>query len=147
MLYKLLDRPYLIFWISIPIIILNAAYSRNDTIQLSIYDTYYIFSRFHLFLSISLLFAFMGLGYWIMHKAEKCLSQSLNIIHVTLTFGGIFIIWIISVCLHVSIMQYDANNNITNAIYLVAFIVFLSQIVYLINIIKSLFKTEKLKRE
>lgn len=142
MLYKLLDRPHLIFWISIPVIIFNAAYSRNDTMQFNIYDSYYIFSRFHLFLFISLAFAFMGLGYWIMYKAEKCLSQSLNILHVTLTFGGIFLIWIISFCLKVSIMQYNACDNLTTAIYLLSSIVFLSQIVYPINIIQSLLKTK-----
>ncbi|MCH4551447.1 hypothetical protein [Aestuariibaculum lutulentum] len=140
MLYKLLDRPYLIFWISIPIIILNAAYSRNDTMQFNVYDTYYIFSRFHLFLSITIAFAFMGLGYWIMHKAGKCLCQPLSILHITLTFGGIFTVWIISICLRVSIMQYNTSDHLTNAIYLVSFIVLFSQIVYPINIIKSLFK-------
>ncbi|MBD0824247.1 MULTISPECIES: hypothetical protein [Aestuariibaculum] len=140
MLYKLLDRPYLVFWLSIPIIILNAAYSRNDTMQFNVYDTYYIFSRFQLFLSITIAFAFMGLGYWIMHKAEKCLYQPLSILHITLTFGGIFTIWIISICLRVSIMQYNAGDHLTNAIYLVSFIVLFSQIVYPINIIKSLFK-------
>ena len=119
---------------------LSGFVSSIENLDINIHDTYYIFSLTDLNILISVLFAIIGLGYWIMLKANRKLSKWLNLIHITLTFGGILLIWILAQLFRESFMEYDFNNNLTLAIYLITFIVVFGQIIYLINIVRGLIK-------
>lgn len=116
--------------------------SIND-LDINIHDTYYVFSLFDLNTLISILFGIIGLGYWIVLKANRKLSKWLNLIHIALTFGGILLIWILAQLFRESIMEYDFNNNLTLAIYIIALIAVFGQIIYPINIIYGLIKKIK----
>ena len=137
---RITNKPHLIFWLSIPLIMLSGFVSSIENLDINIHDTYYIFSLTDLNILISVLFAIIGLGYWIMLKANRKLSKWLNLIHITLTFGGILLIWILAQLFRESLMEYDFNNNLTLAIHLITFIVVFGQIIYLINIVRGLIK-------
>jgi heme/copper-type cytochrome/quinol oxidase subunit 1 len=132
---RVINKPYLIIWLSIPLIMLSGFISSIDKLDVNIHDTYYVFSLFDLNTLISVLFGIIGLGYWIMLKVNGKLSKWLNLIHITLTIGGILIIWVLAQLFRQSKMEYDFNNNLTLAIYSIAFIIIFGQIFYLINII------------
>lgn len=136
----MIKKPHLIFWLSIPLIMLSGFISSRENLNINIYDTYYVFSLFDLNTFLSTLFGIIGLGYWIMLKAKRRLSKSLNLIHVSLTFGGILLIWILSQLFRDSIMEYDFNDNLTLAIYFIAVISVLGQIIYPINLINGIIK-------
>lgn len=139
---RILNRPYLIFWMSLPILLLFGLSNRNEIITINIHDTYYVFSRIDLTFVISILFVIIGIGYWLMLKTNKKLSKWLNLIHMTLTFGGLLLIWIFAQFFRESIMQYTFNNNLTLAIYLTTLITISGQLLFLINLINAFIKKE-----
>jgi heme/copper-type cytochrome/quinol oxidase subunit 1 len=131
----LTEKPYLIFWTSIPIIILLGILTKADSFGFNIHDTYFVIGTNDLIILISILFGIIGLGYWILLKTKRKLSKWLNLIHITLTFGGILLVWILSQLFRESIMEYNFNNNLTFGIYLIALIAIFGQLIYPINII------------
>jgi hypothetical protein len=139
---KITNKPHLIFWLSIPLIILSGFVSSTENLVINKYDTYYVFSLTDLNILISILFAIIGLGYWIMLKTNGKLSKWLNLIHITLTFGGILLIWILSQLYRESILEFDINENLTLAIYSITLIAVLGQIIFPINIISGLIKNK-----
>lgn len=64
-------------------------------------------------------------------------------IHIALTFGGILLVCILVQFFRESIWEYDFNNNLTWAIYIIGFIALSGQIVYPIKIISGIFKKRK----
>ena len=117
--------------------------SGDGVLDINVHDTYYVIAYIHLSTMISIFFGIIGLGYWIMLKANRKLSKWLNLIHIALTFGGILLIWILAQLFRESIMEYEFNNNLTLAIYLIALIAVFGQIIYPINIIYGLIKKNK----
>jgi len=138
----LINKPYLIFWTSIPIIILFGILTKADSFGFNIYDTYFIIATNDLIILFSFLFGIIGLGYWTMLKANRKLSKWLNFTHIMLTFGGILIIWILSQLYRESIEEFDFNDNLTFAIYSIALITVFGQIIYPINIVSGLIKSK-----
>ena len=136
----LTNKPHLIFLIAIPIIMLIGILSGDAVLDINVHDTYYIIAYLHFATLISVLFGIIGIGYWFMLKANRKLSKWLNLIHITLTFGGILLIWILAQLFRESIMEYNFNNNLTLAIYLIALIAIFGQIIYPINIISGIIR-------
>ena len=135
-----MKKPHLIFWISIPVLVLIGILNRKEMLDINIYDTYYVFSKTALIIMISALFGSMGLGYYLMLKAKRKLSKWLNLIHVALTVGGILTVWILTQLFRESIMEYQFNNNLTMAIYVLVIITIFAQILYPINLIGAILK-------
>lgn len=140
---RITNKPHLIFWLSIPLIMLSGFLSSTENLVINKYDTYYVFSLTDLNILISILFAIIGLGYWFMLKTNRKLSKWLNLTHIALTFGGILLIWVLSQLYRESIMEFDFNENLTLAIYSIALIAVVGQIIFPINIISGLIKKEK----
>jgi len=138
---KIMKKPHLIFWISIPVLILNGILNSNKMLDINIQDTYYVFSKTALIIVISSLLAIMGLGYYLTLKSKGKLSKWLNLIHVALTIGGMLTVFILTQLFRESIMEYKFNNNLTMAIYIMAIITIFAQILYPINLIGALIKT------
>ncbi|WP_157805334.1 hypothetical protein [Confluentibacter citreus] len=139
---RITNKPHLIFWLSIPLIMLSRFVSSTENLVVNKYDTYYVFSLTELNILISILFAIIGLGYWIMLKTNRKLSKWLNLTHIALTFGGILLIWVLSQLYRESIVEFDFNENLTLAIYSIAFIAVVGQIIFPINIISGLIKNK-----
>ena len=139
---RITNKPHLIFWLSIPLIMLSGFVSSTENLVVNKYDTYYVFSLTELNILISILFAIIGLGYWIMLKTNRKLSKWLNLTHIALTFGGILLIWVLSQLYRESIVEFDFNENLTLAIYSIALIAVVGQIIFPINIISGLIKNK-----
>ena len=138
----LTKRPHIVFLVS-ALITFVLVFNANGGIDINIHDTYFVISNYHFSALISLLFAIIGLIYWIVKKVNGKLSERLNLIHVVLTFGGIFLILILNEFFRKSIMEYDFNENLTMVIYLISAIVIFGQIIFPINIITGIIKKWK----
>ena len=68
---KLIEKPHLIFLLSIPIIMLIGILSEDAVLDINVHDTYYVIAYLHLAILISILFGIFGIGYWIMLKADR----------------------------------------------------------------------------
>ncbi len=111
-------------------------------LDINVHDTYFVFSQIDLIILISILFGIIGLGYWIMLKANRKLFKWLNLIHIVFTLGGTLLIWILSQFFREAIMEFDFNNNLALVIYLIALIIIFGQIIYLINIINGIIRKQ-----
>jgi heme/copper-type cytochrome/quinol oxidase subunit 1 len=136
----LFKKPHLIFWISIPILMIIGLIGENKVLDINVHDTYYIISHTHLAIFISFNFGIIGLGYWLALKTIRKLSKLLSLIHIIITFGGIILIWILSQLFRESIMEQEYNTNLSLSITLITVIVILGQIIFPINIIRGLIK-------
>ncbi len=137
---KLIEKPHLIFLPAIPIIVLIGILSGDTVLDINVHDTYYVIPYLHLAMLISILFGIIGIGYWIMQKADRKLSEWLNWIHIGLTFGGTLIVGILIQFYRTEIMEYEFNSNLTLIISLIILIVVLGQLVFPVNIIYGLIK-------
>ena len=137
---KLIEKPHLIFLLSIPIIILIGIMSGSADLDINVHDTYYIIAYLHLAILISILFGIIGIGYWLMQKADRKLSKWLNWIHIGLTFGGTLIVWILTKFYRNEIMEWEFNNNLTMVITLTVLLMIIGQLIFPINIIYGLIK-------
>ncbi len=145
---KLIEKPHLIFLLSIPILMTIGFISKGATLDINgdavlnfnVHDTYFVITYIHLITLISILFGIIGLGYWIMQKANRKLSKWLNLIHIVLTFGGILFVLILAQLYREKVMGNDFNNNLTLIITLISLIIILGQIIFPINIIYGLIK-------
>jgi cytochrome c oxidase subunit 1 len=135
----LTKRPHIIFLV-FAVITFILGFNANGGIDINIHDTYYVISNYHFATLISILFGIIGLIYWIVKKVNGNLSKRLNLVHVTLTFGGIFLILILNEFFRKSIMEYDFNENLTMVIYLISAIVIFGQIIFPINIISGIIR-------
>lgn len=135
-----IDKPHLIFLLAIPIILLIGYLSGDATLDIYIRDTYYVIKYIQLTVLISLLFTLIGIGYWIMEKADKKLSKWLSRTHVGLTFGGILIVLILSQFYQQDLKELEFNNNLSLVISLTILITVVSQIIFPMNIIYGVLK-------
>lgn len=139
----LIDKPYLIFWLSIPIIILIGFLSGTEPLDINVHDTYFVIDHGFISILISLTFGIIGFGYWIMQKVNRKLSKWLNLIHIVLTIGGLLLIQILLQLFREpeteSLMSdYDSNENLNIAMFIISLIVIFGQIIYPINIIRGI---------
>ncbi len=109
-------------------------------LDINVHDTYYVIAYLHLTILISTLFGIIGIGYWIMQKADRKLSKWLNWTHISLTFGGTLIVWILTKFYRTEIMEYEFNNNLTLIITLIILLMVVGQLIFPINIIYGLIK-------
>ncbi|WP_299365896.1 cbb3-type cytochrome c oxidase subunit I [Winogradskyella sp.] len=137
---KLIEKPHLIFLLAIPIIMLIGILSGDSVLDINVHDTYFVIAYLHLAILISILFGIIGIGYWIMKKADRKLSKWLNWIHIGLTFGGTLVLWILTKFYRTEIMEYEFNNNLTLIITLIILLIIIGQLIFPINIIYGLIK-------
>ncbi|MBT0607785.1 cbb3-type cytochrome c oxidase subunit I [Aequorivita echinoideorum] len=137
---KLIEKPHLIFLLTIPIIMLIGILSRDSVLDINVHDTYYIIAYLHLAILISIFFGIIGIGYWIMLKADRKLSKWLNWTHIGLTFGGTLVVWILTKFYRTEIMEYEFNYNLTLMITLIILLMIVGQLIFPINIIYGLIK-------
>lgn len=138
-MHRILDIPYVLF---LPFCLITFVISKFwfGGITINIKDTYYAISNQDLSTLISILFGIIGGVYGVLEKLNVNLLKRLNLIHIVLTLGGVFLILMLNECFRKSIMEYNFNDNLTMAIYLIATVVILGQIVFPINIIMGIIK-------
>ncbi|SHG48530.1 cbb3-type cytochrome c oxidase subunit I [Flagellimonas flava] len=145
---KLIEKPHLIFLLSIPIIMLIGILSGDSVLDINVHDTYFVIAYLHLAILISILFGIIGIGYWIMQKANRKLSKWLNLIHVVLTVGGLIAIFGIPYLLFDSTAEsafpvFDQIARQNLILILTIFLILFGQLMYLINLIVGIFRKNK----
>jgi heme/copper-type cytochrome/quinol oxidase subunit 1 len=144
----LTDKPHLIFFITIPIIMLIGILSGDSVLDINVHDTYYVITHFHLAILISILFGIIGVGYWIIKKAYGKLSKWLNWIHIGLTFGGIIFIFTLSQLYRepktdTILSDFDFNQNLDIITFITLLITIFGQVIYPVNLIRGILKKQK----
>ncbi|MBT8184118.1 MAG: cbb3-type cytochrome c oxidase subunit I [Eudoraea sp.] len=137
---KLIENPFLIFFISIPFVLFIGFLMGDALLDFNVHDTYFVVASIHLAYLISIIFGVIALAYWGMHKLNRKLSKLLNLIHIGLTFGGIASIWILSKFYREEVLEYEYNNSLTLVIISIFLLIIFGQIIFSINLIYGLLK-------
>ncbi len=141
---RVINKPYQIFWFSIPIIILFGLTSGDNYLDVNLHDTMFVVANSYIAKIFLILFGLIGFGYWLMHKFRYKLSKWLNFIHIVLTIGGFIIIWMLILIFSESNFKYGNlySNKITRNLFLtiLTLIIIIGQLIYLTNIIGGLIR-------
>jgi len=139
-----INKPYQIFWFSIPIIILFGLTNGDNYLDVNLHDTMFVVTNSYIAKIFSVLFGLIGVGYWLMHKFRYNLSKRLNLIHIILTIGGLITIWTIILIFSESNFKYGNSypNKINRNLILtiLTLLIIIGQLIYLTNIIGGLIK-------
>ena len=91
MLLRLLKKPHLLFWSIIPLLLFQSFCQDNQTLDVNIHDTYYVFSQQQLLVLLSLFFGLTGIIYWLLRNFHFKTLFFLNVLHLIFTIGIIAI--------------------------------------------------------
>jgi heme/copper-type cytochrome/quinol oxidase subunit 1 len=144
----MINKPYVIFLLFIPIILLIGLINRQEILDVNVKDTYYVFKYSDLTILIAIYFCLIGLGYWIIEKTCGKLIQNLNWIHLILTISSLLIIWTLSQFYKVikpgnvvNFMEGNRlNENISFTILLITVVLIIGQLLFPINLIITMLK-------
>lgn len=129
-----LDKPYLTSWLTIPVLILVGFAFSQHTLDVQLYDTYFVVGNLHFVSAASLLLLLIGLGYWLVKRQGKSPNRVLTVIHLSLTVG---------------ILLLFAMPISENSIGLSGFLAWsvlallMAQVLYLVNLFVSLIQERK----
>lgn len=127
----------------------------NSTIDIQLHDTYFVVAHFHIVMGIAAFFGmFAGIYHWFPRMFGRMMNDTLAYIHFAITFIGSYLIFwpmhfiglagvprrYYSFNEIEAFAQYGALNKM---ISIAAILVFLAQLVFVINFIWSIFKGRK----
>jgi len=135
--------------------ILTGAFWGNSAIDIQLHDTYFVIAHFHILILFSLIFGFYAIVYFVTPKIiRRQLNETLGQLHFWLTTIVIFFLMYPIYNLgmagvprrYYSVEKpkiYEQVGNINVIITIIGILAFLSQFIFLVNLIYSLFKSSK----
>jgi heme/copper-type cytochrome/quinol oxidase subunit 1 len=124
-----ISKPYLISWLAIPVLSLIGLLFRQHTLDIQLYDTYYVIGNTHVVLAGSVLLLVIGIGYWLIKWQSKTPNSLLVVLHLVLTIS------VLILC----VLPAFGGDNLVPSDWLVwlLFTFVLAQFIYLINIVAT----------
>jgi len=140
----IINKPHLIFWISIPIMILLGQIHGDNILIIGVYDTSIAIANNYLAYLISIFFVLIGFGYWLIYKFKHQLSNWLNLLHIVITVGGFLTVLMIGLIFGYSPIEsentYSNTLRINSKLINLLLTIILGQLIYLTNIIIGLIR-------
>jgi hypothetical protein len=133
-----LNKPYILFWLSIPIFLLLGAAAFQCSVDMQIASSYFVFSPLHLGIVLGLLAMFVGGLYFLFRNLK--LNPRLNAFH---TKSSLFILLLFMVFINIKCMNVIGFSEIpVNSLFGISFFILflLVQCVLIFNLIKSIQK-------
>jgi heme/copper-type cytochrome/quinol oxidase subunit 1 len=127
-----LNKPYLISWLAIPILVLIGLLFRQHTLDIQLYDTYFVVANLHFALAGSALLLIIGMGYWLVGLSGKTPNLVLTLVHLSLTIGVLVIVAL-------PLFNTDSLAS-TEWLFLMIVAFLLAQCAYTINILITLLR-------
>ncbi|GAB2528134.1 hypothetical protein [Spirosoma aerophilum] len=123
----ILRKPHLISWLAIPALVLIGLWFRQHTVDVQLYDTYYVIDNGHFALAESAFLLVAGLGYWFLQRTGKTPNGALTAVHLLPTIG-LFMLLVLPIS--------GRGNSISDQGLLLGLAAFLlGQCAYVVNIL------------
>jgi hypothetical protein len=88
-------QPHIFLWLSVPFILLLGLFDFGESIDINIYDSYFIMANWDLAMLIAIYFGLLGLIYWVLIKSGFLPFPWLTVAHLILTIDISFFIWLV----------------------------------------------------
>ena len=129
----------------------------NSSIDIQLHDTMFVVAHFHIVMGIAAFFGmFAGVYHWFPRLYGRYMNETLGQIHFYITLVGSYCIFFPMHFMtglprrYYSYANFDTFNNFNNLaafMSIFAIIVFLAQLLFLVNFFYSIFKGRKLEGE
>lgn len=131
------------------LVLLLVGFFIGDTNDIALHDSYFVVANAQIFSAIGLIFVLFTLVSWGIHKISRQLNQILNWLHYGLTILSLVMIAVLSnnsTSEHSSKQEYsvyDVHENLESQLSInewlaiIGVILILSQLLFLINIIRA----------
>lgn len=131
------------------VIILLTSLFISGSLDIALHDTYIVIAKSHIIIAIALLFVLFTLITWGINKISRRLSSALNWLHYGLTIISLVIIVVLTnkitsqpatygdYSVFDEIEEYEAQMSINEWLAIIGVILILSQLLFLINIIRA----------
>ena len=143
-------KPYKLFLLtsilfSITILIIGAT-SEKDTIDINIHDTYFIISKFHIWILLTLFMGILTCVYFILHKMNRKTNNVLTYTHYLLTLMPLILIPLNGIFTKDTPKRYyttttsifdDGGLSITNIYFILFMALSIGQLIFIVNILTS----------
>ncbi|MFD1142243.1 hypothetical protein ACFQ4C_14045 [Larkinella insperata] len=125
-----LSKPYLICWLAIPALVLIRLLFPQHTVDIQLYDTYFVIASLSFVLAGSVLLLLLGAGYWLVKLKGKMPNGMLTIIHLLLTVGVLLLV----------VLPVFNTNTLESGKWVVFSVIalFVGQLTYIVNILAAL---------
>jgi len=137
----LLTKPYKIFWLSIPILLAISIMGMNQTTDIQLHDTYFVIDVIHVGILFSVIAGLIGLLYWLFRN--KRLVNWMTFSHVITTSLFLLLFMVNSVFNKSEWSDFNSYTFINRFHFFIILIVFLNQLLFLSNLVISLFRKIK----
>jgi heme/copper-type cytochrome/quinol oxidase subunit 1 len=128
-------------WYSVLFIIGLSTIGRDNTIDIQLHDTYFVFASIHIGVTFSIYLGVIGIIYWLIRK--KKLVDWMTVIHVVITISA-FVLIIITGLIFQEVIEenFETFRTINQILFVVILIALLSQLIFLTNLIFGLIRNE-----
>ncbi len=141
------QKVYVYFWSIALLLIAFSVYSytiEDAVLDINVHDTYFIIHYSHIFQLLAIIYAVLGLAYYIIKLIKVNLIKSLTNIHSLLSLGIIPIYFIgyliLSARKHSQFPLFDDTSNLNVFITIIVLIGLISQLFFILNLVISLLK-------
>ncbi|MCX6214212.1 hypothetical protein [Spirosoma sp.] len=127
-----LRKPYLISWLAVPVLMLMGFLFRQHTVDIHLYDTYFVIANNHVALAGAALLLVAGLGYWLLQKIGKMPNVTLTVFHLLPTIGVLMLL----------ALPVASDSDLMGAewFFLIVFALLVGQCAYIANILITLLR-------
>lgn len=139
---KILNNPHKSIWLTIPVIIALSMTGFNSTIDIQLHDTYFVVASIHFGIFLSIILGIIGFIYWLIRN--KILVNWMTAIHVFTTISA-FVLVVATELIFKDVIQGDveAFRTVNLIVFAVMIIAFLSQFIFITNLVFSLMRNQQ----
>lgn len=136
----ILNKPYLPIWLAMPFVLALSVIGPNRSLEIRFHDSYLIIPSLHVGILLSLMLGLIGAVYWLFRK--KRLVKWITFIHVICTLLAFLLFVLIELTLKKTTAPYYRHDAIYSRGFMMIFAAFHSQVLLLINLLISLFRSK-----
>lgn len=134
------EKPYMIFGILIPVILIIGASGWDNLIDIQFHATYYVISVEFTAITFMIISGLLSLVYYLIRR--RTLINWMTIGHVIVTTMSFLALLIINILFHSMAGDPTAFGKLNKIVYLLLLILSISQIVFLLNISQALIRNK-----